>query len=151
LEQNSYVPPNLDIASVNTTTGFAGVCIGKILTEHIRHESRISTMNEKKRKMSEALSNIDKLKLLTRISSGSLAGVGRYHITCDVKDIVKEDHINKKRILKEKEQKKIQKKVNERTTYLQAIGKKKNNHPLNGKDIKSILQHHQNQMTRQSV
>jgi hypothetical protein len=37
-----------------------------------------------------------KLKMLKPISSGSLAGLGRYHITTNIKDIAKDDRMANK-------------------------------------------------------
>jgi hypothetical protein len=47
--------------------------------------------------------------MLTRASSGSLAGVRRSHITPDVPDIIREDRKAKKRKEDEKEAKRVQK------------------------------------------
>jgi hypothetical protein len=133
---------SFDVSTVNTSKGFAGVMLGKIFTEHMRSTSRIEAMNEKKRKISEASRSIDKLKMLTRISSGSLAGVGQYHITSDVKDIVKEDHLIKKRKEEEKETRKKNKIEIERATYFASVMKFRSKQTLTSKDIKSMLQNH---------
>jgi hypothetical protein len=131
-----------DVDSVNHSTGFAGDIMSKIVCEHLKDGNRIATLNEKKRKMSEASSNIEKLKMLTRISSGSLAGVGRYHITADIKDIVKEDRMAKKMKEQEKENKRQQKKQAEAATYFESMTKYKNKKTLTGKDIRAILNNH---------
>jgi hypothetical protein len=109
--QNPYHTPTscFDVASINHSTGFAGDIMSKLVCEHLKDGNRITMLNEEKRKMMEASSNIEKLKMLTRISSGSLAGVGRYHLTADIKDIVKEDRMAKKVKEQEKESNRQQK------------------------------------------
>jgi hypothetical protein len=142
-QQQTTEISRFDLRSVNTTEGFAGNILDKIVFEHIKDSARIATIKEKKRKMSETSNKIEQLKMLTRIPSGSLAGVGRYHITSDVKEIVKEDRMAKKRKEMEKDLKRKRKKEVEVATYLESKKKFKDKIvPLTAKDMKRLLQFH---------
>jgi hypothetical protein len=94
--------------------------LDKIVSEHIKDSARSATMKEKKGKMGKTLNKIEQLKMLTHISSCSLAGVGRYHITLDVKEIVKEDQMAKKRKEMERDAKQKRKKEVEVANYLES-------------------------------
>jgi hypothetical protein len=73
--------------------------------------------------MSETNNSIDQLKLLTRVSSGALAGAGRFHITADVKDVIREDHIVKRRKEQLKQDKRQVRKTKETAKYRHAVSK----------------------------
>jgi hypothetical protein len=53
---------NFDVHAVNTSRGFAGDIMGKIMYAHLKDKSRVETINKEKRKMSEAVRNIYQLK-----------------------------------------------------------------------------------------
>jgi hypothetical protein len=100
---------DLDICPLNTSTGFASGMMEKIFAINMKDKRRGETLQEKTRKMSEMNSNIEQLKLLTQISSGSLGSVGKYHITADIMDVVVEDRIAKKKKEQQKEEKRKKK------------------------------------------
>jgi hypothetical protein len=142
-DSNSTSTLTIDIcSSLNTTKGFAGDIMGKIVSEHMKDNSRAVTLNERKRKMNEAKNDFEKLKLLTRISSGSLAGVGCYHITSDIKDIVMEDRIAKKKREEEQNMKRKKRKEMDSENYLESKSKWRNKQQLTVKDLKLLLKHH---------
>jgi hypothetical protein len=101
--------------------------IEKIITEQMKDKSRIESLKEKKRKMSETNNSIDQLKLLTRVSLGALPGVGRFHITADVKDVIREDHFVKRREEQLKEDKRQVRMSKEAAKYRHAISKANEN------------------------
>jgi hypothetical protein len=133
---------SFDPITLNLKSGFANDLMEKIITEVMKDKSRVDTLNEKKRKMSEMNSNNEQLKLLTRILSGSLAGVGRYHITSEVKDVNVEDCNIKQQKEDMKENKRQQKKSNETKKYINATMKDRESQQLTYKDLKILIWYH---------
>jgi hypothetical protein len=71
--------------------GYAGELLDQVVAQEKKSERREANLQKRKLENIDNVSKTDRLKKLTRISSGTLASIGKHHI-CDETAIVLKSH-----------------------------------------------------------
>jgi hypothetical protein len=133
-----------DISTINTGHGFASEMMNKIVEEKSKEEARIETLRERKRKLDKLSTQVERLKSISRYSSGQLAGIGHFHICQDTRDVVKErldDGEQKRKVQESKRKQRYDALKHKYFTARQKV-QKNNDNLLSANDLKVLLRHH---------
>jgi hypothetical protein len=95
--------PCTDIKKLNTSSGMAADMFDKLMEDKSKDEARVATLKKRKRYFDKLASEAEKLKSLTRISSGQLAGVAKYNVCSHTRDAIKNNLEKNEKKQKEQE------------------------------------------------
>jgi hypothetical protein len=77
-----------DIKKLNTSTGMTADMFDKLIEDKSKDEARVATLTTRKSYFDKLASEAEKLRSLTRISSGQLAGVVKYNVCSHARDAI---------------------------------------------------------------
>jgi hypothetical protein len=86
---NQIRPVNM--STINTESGLASELMNKIVEEKSKEEARIETLRKRKNELDLMSSQVERLKTISRYSSGQLAGVGKFHICKNTHNAIKQN------------------------------------------------------------
>jgi hypothetical protein len=135
--------PCTDINTLNISSGMAADMFDKLIEDKSKDEARVATLKKRKSYFDKLASEAEKLKSLTRISSGQLAGVAKYNVCSHTRDAIKHNLEKNEKKQMEQETKRRKRERDFAQRYISAKEKAiVDDTALTIDDMKSLLRFH---------